>query len=137
MRTKKSLSVVVAGLLCCVLITWFATSIRGVEKTYEVQPQITLPGYRTDAARAIDAYERLMERHMDLTERNLTRIGMDIQGIAKKLDSIDGKLTKLSSRMAIIEKVLGIEQPRDPIKENPQPAGTQKKQWIPRIKNSN
>lgn len=127
MRTNKYLSVVAIGLACCILITWFSTSIRGVEKTYEVRPQISLPEYRTDAARAIDAYERLMERHMDLTERNLTKIDADIHQIAKKLDSIDNKLTELSSRMATIEKTLGIKQTRRLFRKKPLPAQTQKK----------
>jgi len=127
MRTNKNLSAVAIGLACCILITWFSTSIRGVEKTYEVRPQISLPEYRTDAARAIDAYERLMERHMDLTEQNLTKIGTDIQQIAKKLDSIDVKLTMLSSRMATIEKTLGIKQSGYPLRKKLQPAQTQKK----------
>jgi hypothetical protein len=127
MRTNKNLSAVAVGLVCCILITWFSTSIRGVEKTYEVRPQISLPEYRTDAARAIDAYERLMERHMDLTERNLTKIDTDIQHLAKKLDSIDGKLTELCSRMATIEKTLGIKQTGRLFRKKPQPAQMQKK----------
>jgi hypothetical protein len=127
MNTNKNLSVVAAILVCCVLITWFSTSIRGVETTYEVRPQISLPEYKTDAGRAIDAYERLMERHMNMTERNLNRIGTDIQQVTKKLDSIDGKLTELSFRMAKIEKVLGIEQPRYQPKKQIQSYEPQKK----------
>jgi archaellum component FlaC len=87
-------------------------SLYGGQKTYEVESQITIPEYRTDAARAIDAYERLMERHMDLTEGNFTRIGVDLRDVAKKLDSINSKLTELSTRIARIEKKLGIEQPK-------------------------
>lgn len=111
MRTNRNLLAIAAGLVACVVVVWFsATSIQGVEKTYEVQPQITLPEYRTDAARAIDAYERLMERYMDLTERNLIGIRMDLKRTVEKLGSIDDKLIKLSARMARIEKALGIEQ---------------------------
>lgn len=121
MRTKKHLLAVAAGLVCCAAVVWFSTSIQGGEKIYEVQPQITtLPEYRTDAARAIDAYERLMERYMDLMEMNVIRIGMDVQGFAKRLDSIDGKLAELSKGMTRIEKALGIEQPEPTVKNPPE-----------------
>ena len=116
---SRNLLVVAAGLVCCVVVVWLSTSIQGGEKTYEVRPQITLPEYRTDTARAIDAYERLMDRYMGLTERNLTGIGTGLKGVVKKLDSIDAKLTVLSARMARIERVLGIEQPKRPAKGHP------------------
>jgi len=114
MRTNKNLLAVAAAVVCCAILVWFSTSIRGSQKTYEVQPQITIPEYRTDAARAIDAYERLMERYMDLTEMNLFRVGTDVQCVVKKLDSIDYKLTGLCARITRIEKALGIEQPNRP-----------------------
>ena len=116
---SRNLLVVAAGLVCCVVLVWLSTSIQGGERTYEVRPQITLPEYRTDAARAIDAYERLMDRYMGLTERNLTGIGTGLKGVVKKLDSIDAKLTELSTRMARIERVLGIEQLKRPAKGHP------------------
>jgi hypothetical protein len=112
MRTKKKLLVVSAGLACCAVVVWFSTSIQGVEKTYEIQPHVTLPEYRTDAARAIDAYERLMERYMDLTEMNMIRVGMDVQDFGRRLDSIDNKLAEICARLSRIEKALDIEQPK-------------------------
>jgi hypothetical protein len=120
MRAKKNILVVAAGLACLVVIVWFSTSIEGGEKTYEIQPYITLPEYRTDAARAIDAYERLMERYMDLTEMNMIRVGMDVQGFGRKLDSIDNRLAELSTRISRIEKALGIEEPKPAVKTPPQ-----------------
>ncbi len=123
---SRNLLVVAAGLVCCVVLVWLSTSIQGGEKTYEVRPQITLPEYRTDAARAIDAYERLMDRYMGLTERNLTRIGTGLKGVVKKLDSIDAKLTGLSARIARIERALGIEQPKRPVEKKAPPEGAHK-----------
>ena len=120
MKVKKSLLVVTAALVCCGMMALFSASIHGGQKTYEVEPQITIPEYRTDAARAIDAYERLMERHIDLTEGNFARLGVDLKSAAKRLDSIDARLTDLSTRIARIEKALGIEQPKLPVKA-PQP----------------
>jgi len=136
---SRNLLVVAAGLVCCVVLVWLSTSIQGGERTYEVRPQITLPEYRTDTARAIAAYERLMDRYMGLTERNLAGIGTGLKGVVKKLDSIDAKLTELSTRMARIEKALGIEQgphlpknrqmrthPKRPVERKTSPEGVHK-----------
>lgn len=133
---SRNLLAIAAGLICCIMVVWLAPSIHGGEKTYEVRPYVSIPEYRTDAARAIDAYERLMDRYMGLTERNLTRIGTDLTGVVKKLDSIDAKLTELSTRMARIEIALGIEeappllrkrqmkiQPTRPVRKEPMPEG--------------
>ncbi len=121
MTTNKNLLAVGAVVVCCITVVWFSTSIQGIPKTYELRPQISIPEYRTDAVRAIDAYERLMERYMDLTERNSIRISADLKEVIKKLYSIDDKLTKLSARIARIEKTFGIEQTKPPVKEKPQP----------------
>jgi hypothetical protein len=119
MKNSRNLVAVVAVVACCLIFVWLSTSIQGSQKTYELKPQIAVPEYRTDAARAIDAYERLMDRYMDLTERNLFRVGTDIEEVARKLDSIDNRLTQLSTRIAGIEKALGIEQPNPPVVKRP------------------
>ncbi len=121
MTTNKNLLAVGAAVVCFITVVWFSTSIQGVPKTYELRPQISLPEYRTDAVRAIDAYERLMERYMDLTERNSIGISADLKEVIKKLYSIDDKLTELSARIAKIEMTFGIEQPKPPVKEKLQP----------------
>lgn len=125
MKTKanKNLLAVGAILLACLIVVWCSTSIHGGEKSYEVKPQITLPEFRTDTARAIDAYEHVMTRFMNLTERHLTGINRDVKDIAKKLISIDCKLTELSLRMARMERALGIELPAKPA-EKPSEAET-------------
>lgn len=120
MRTRwnnKVLTAVAVSIVCLIAVC-FSTSIQGHEKSYEIKPKITLPEYRTDTARVIDAYERMMDRFIHLTEKNLTDIDTEVQGIARKLDSIDCKLTELSVRTARIEKALGIEQPKRPVNKN-------------------
>ena len=118
MRTKKNLLALVAGLIACLIVVWVSTSTQGGERRYEIRPEISLPEYRTDAARAIDAYEYMMDRYMSMSEKNLTGINTDVRDIAKKLDSIEHKLTKLSTAMARIEKVLGVGQPgKNPVKK--------------------
>ena len=114
MGTNRSLLAVTVGLLGSIVLIWFSTSLQGNQKTYELRPQLTIPQYRTDVARVVDAYERLMDRYMDLTEMNLTTIGTDLKITAKKLDSIDAKLAELSARTARIEQALGIEQRPEP-----------------------
>jgi ABC-type transporter Mla subunit MlaD len=118
--TKKSL-VIVAVAVCCLFVIWLSTSIQGGQRTYEVRPEVTIPEHRTDAGRAIDAYERLMDRYMDLTERNLFRVGTDLQEVVKKLDAIDEKLTKLAARIGRIENALDIKKPYNPLVEKIQP----------------
>ena len=113
-KSRNSL-VIAAGLAVCLTVVWFSGSSRGV--SYEVRPEITLPEYRTDAARAIDAYEHVMYRFMNLTENNLGGINTQLKSIGEKLVLIDCKLTKLSTRMARIEKSLGIEKAKSRISE--------------------
>ena len=114
MRKTKNLIVVVAALIACLAGVWFATSTHGRETTYELRPEVTLPEYRTDTARAIDAYQSMMERYMALTESNLAGLDTDIRDIARKINSIDRKLTLISYRMTAIEEALGIERPKWP-----------------------
>lgn len=120
MDKNKKLLAVVSVLIICSISVYFSRSTKGGEKSYKVRPEITLPEYRTDTARAIDAYERLMDRFMGLTERNLTGINTDVKDIAKKLVLIDSKLTDLSTRMARIEGALGIEQTEKRVEKAPE-----------------
>jgi len=107
---KKRLPVIVAVVLCCSVLVGVALTIERGGRIYEIEPEVTISAYRTDAARAIDAYERLMERYLDLTEANLIGVGSEVQAVAKKLDRMDSKLTELSGRLKRIEKALGIDQ---------------------------
>lgn len=84
-------------------------SLQGKEEVYEINPEYTLPQYRTDAARAIDAYQYTMDRYMNITEEKFAVVNYNIQDILIKLEKIDGKLNTISERMANIEKKLGIK----------------------------
>lgn len=125
MKTKETKNLLTVGaiLVACLIVVWLSGSIQGSRKNYEVKPEITLPEYRTDTARAIDAYERMMDRFVNLTERNLTGINRDVKDIDKKLVLIDCKLTELSTRMTRIEKALGIKQVEKQVEETSE-AGT-------------
>jgi hypothetical protein len=119
MKQKKNLLVMTVAVFAGIVVVWSFTSIQGSQKTYEVHPQIPMPGYRTDSVRALDAYERLMERYMDLVEKNLNDIEVDFKKTAAQIDSIDTKLTELCERTARIEKALGIEQPKETMPKPP------------------
>ena len=110
MKTNRNILAVFVVTIICSVVVWLSTSIQGGQKTYEIRPNITIPEYKTDLARVMDAYERLMERYMDLTERNQSMVGTDLKYVVKTLDSIDGRLTEFSERIARIETALGIEQ---------------------------
>ncbi len=114
MKTNKSLLAAVAAVICCVIAVLFSTSIHGSQNTYELRPQVAIGEHKTDIVRVVDAYERLMDRYLDLTERNSAMIATDIRNIAVRLDSIDSTLAELSARTARIEKALGIKQPAAP-----------------------
>ncbi len=117
MITNNNLLAVGAICVCCITVIWFSTTTQGGPKTYEVRPRISLPEYKTDTVHAIDAYQQLMERYMNMTERSSTRIDSDLKEVIKKLDSINDKLTKLSFRIARIEKTFGIEESKPPAKK--------------------
>jgi hypothetical protein len=114
MRTNKHLLIATIIIIFSIIFLFAFTSIQGSSRTYDVKPQINIPEYRSDANRAIDAYERLMERYMDLVEKCISDIDKDYETTNNKLDSIDEKLAYLSARIQRIEEALGIEQPIKP-----------------------
>lgn len=110
MSKNRNLLAVCIVLVVCLIVLGFSSSIQGSNRGYRIKPEITFPEYRIDRGSAIDAYERMMERFMDLTENNLADINTDVEDIGKSLVLIDYKLTEISRRMARIEKSLGISQ---------------------------
>lgn len=116
MKKNKNLLAVAATVLGGIIVMiWLSSSIQGGQATYELRPQVSIPEHRTDVARIVDAYERLMERYMDLTEDNMVSVGTDLRDVRIMLDSIDGRLTELSERTGRIEKALGIEGPQEQV----------------------
>jgi hypothetical protein len=96
-----------AVIIFCLVIFFLPTSVGQDRKTYEVPTQVYgVPAWRSDAAHAVDAYERLMQRYTDLTERSMAGMAADLNGLARRLDAIDAKLTALDTRLARIEQHL-------------------------------
>jgi len=101
--------VIVVTLLVGVAVVWLSVSPGQGRRTHQVETRIyATPEYQTDTTRAIDAYERVMERYMDMSERNFIAITADMQAIGVMLDGIDQKLAKLDMRLERIERHLGI-----------------------------
>ncbi len=118
MKSKKKLSLAVTAAVFCIVVLWLSTSTGQSRRSYEVEAQVyTTPEYRTDAGRAIDAYERMMQRYTGATERNFAAVLNYSGTIAVKLDAIDAKLAKLDERLARIESHLGIVAPVPPVPE--------------------
>ena len=107
MKSNRRFYIATGIVVLMTVVFWFSTSTGQVRRRYEAQVYST-PELRTDATRAIEAYERVMERYMDATERNLTNISGDIGAVATMLDEIDTKLTRLDMRLERIERHLGI-----------------------------
>ena len=100
MKTNRNTLAVLVVIIACSVLVWLSASIEGGQKTYEIHPNIAMPEYKTDLTRITDAYERLMERYLDLTERNLSAFGTDLKYVARKLDSIDSQLIEMTARIA-------------------------------------
>lgn len=100
---------IIAATVFSVVVFFLSTSVGENRRRYEVETQVYgVPAYQSDAARAIEAYERLMERYLDLTERNLVGLATDVKVFTDKLDVIDSRLSTLDARLARIEQHLGI-----------------------------
>ena len=117
-KNRNTLAILVVIVACSVLV-WLSASIQGGQKTYEIHPNIAMPEYKTELTRVMDAYERLMERYMDLTQQNQSIVGADLKYVVTTLDSIDGRLAEFSARIARIETALGIEKSKN--SPNPRP----------------
>lgn len=110
MKAKKSLLGIGLFALCAVMLAGGAMSLFGAEdKTYEIHPEIALGPYQSDTMRVMSAYERLMDRYMNMVEVNLQEMSRGNQQTVKKLESIEKKLDALGMRMGRIEKALSIE----------------------------
>ena len=105
MEKRRKVLIILAGVVICLAGGQLAVSIADRGNRYQIEPAITLPEYGGEAGRTIDAYERLMERYMDLAETRISECNESRQ----KLDSIDSKLDRISERLARIEKAMGID----------------------------
>jgi len=119
MKSKSRVLFLCAILSFVLVLMWFSGRDEAIEKTVEVEPWITVPEYRSDAGRVIDAYERMMERYMDVTQEDIGGIRGGVKLVSRKLSSIEMKLDRMEQRLVRIERTMGIKEPGT----TPRPAG--------------
>lgn len=123
MKPNRQTCVAVTAIVFAVVVLALSTSVGQNQRNYEVETRVySTPEYRTDATRAIEAYERVMERYMDATQQNFAGVAADIGAVAARLESIDARLARLDTRLERIERHLGIlPPPTAPDPNTPQP----------------
>jgi hypothetical protein len=109
MGSNRNIWSVIVTVALCLVAVWFSTSWGQGRANYQTETRVySTPDYQTDTTRAINAYEKLMDRYMDTTERNFSALSTDIKMLTVKLDAMDAKLASLDTRLARIEQRLGI-----------------------------
>jgi hypothetical protein len=110
MKRGGILLVVGTAAVICFIAAAVSTAIPNNGKKYEVEAVVDVSSeYKTDAARTIDLYERLMDRYMDLSEKVISQMDGDCQSVSAKMNSLDARLTDILTRLTRIEKALGID----------------------------
>jgi septal ring factor EnvC (AmiA/AmiB activator) len=132
MNRTLRICVLVAAILLALMIFSLSSSIGQDRKPYEVQTRVYgVEAGRSDTARAVDAYERLMERYMDQSREDFARLDARIEALDRTLAAVDAKLAALDSRLARIEQHLGVKpaasapdpnRPAQPTATIPEPA---------------
>ena len=103
----RIVGVIAVGMIVLGLST--STGRDRKDGNYEVEAHVYgVPLAQSDAARAISANERLMERYMDMTERHFIDLAADLKVLAVRIDAVDARLAQLDQRLERIEKHLGI-----------------------------
>ena len=132
MTTNRRFYLASLAVLIAVVLVWRSTSGGQDRQRYGDfgQPDTGIrahvyatPEYRTDAARAIDAYERTMERYMDATERNFGGLSADLSAVAVMIDNLNANLARMDMRLERIERHLGIvaQPPLPPARRGTEP----------------
>jgi hypothetical protein len=121
-RTLRA-CMLVAAIVSGLLIFSLSSSVGQGRKPYEMQTQVYgVEAGRSDTARAVDAYERLMERYMDQSEARFASLDARLACLDRTLAAVDAKLAALDSRLARIEQHLGIKlAPPTPDPNHPTP----------------
>ncbi|MCF7972300.1 MAG: hypothetical protein K9N55_00635 [Phycisphaerae bacterium] len=95
--------------LVCVILLWSLAGAQGT-KTYEIRPQIPESVFKNESARAMDAYERVIDRVLELNGRQLDSIDLRVKDLSTQLSRVEAKLDRLLNHTRFIEYALGIPQ---------------------------
>jgi len=72
---------------------------------------ITVPAYKSDTVRMIEAYERLSDQYLTLVQQHLLGMDSTEQAILKKLDSLEKKLEEVSQKIDRLMPAAPAQQP--------------------------
>lgn len=61
--------------------------------------EISVPPYKSDTVRMIEAYERLSDQYLTLVQQHLLKMDTDNQAVLKKLESLEKKMDDLSRKV--------------------------------------
>jgi hypothetical protein len=106
--TKMNIKILL-GVLTCVVLLWSLAGAQG-RKTYEIRPQIPESVFNTGSTRALDAYERVIDRVLELNSRQLDAMDLNVKDMSKQLARVEAKLDRLLNHTLFIEYALGIPQ---------------------------
>ncbi|MCP4451811.1 MAG: hypothetical protein GY809_10145 [Planctomycetes bacterium] len=98
-----------AGVLACVALLWSFAGAQG-SKAYRVHTQIPESVFKSDSARALDTYERMADRALELNKRQLDVMALNIKEVSTQLSRVEVKLDQLLNRSLLAEYALGISQ---------------------------
>ncbi len=104
-QTMKKL----AGMIACVILLWSFAGAQG-SKTYRLHTQIPESVFKTESDRALDTYERMVDRALELNKRQLDVMDLKINEVSKQLSRVETKLDQLLNRSLLAEYALGISQ---------------------------
>jgi hypothetical protein len=90
MKTKRNIFAAVILVLICICLFW-TNQTSAIEKSLEVNTY-SLPETRTDTARAIDAYQQMINRLLDQNDKKSAEINLRLAKIEASLRRIEHKL---------------------------------------------
>lgn len=86
-----------------VLVLWSFYGAQAAKKTYEIQPQIPESLFKSDTTKALEAYERIVDRALDLNGRKLDMMDLNIRAMSDQLNRVESKLDLLLTHGLSIE----------------------------------
>ncbi len=103
MKRNKNLLFTAAAVICTIIIGYLGSSFA-VEKTYEINTEYSLSDYRTDTARAIDAYQQMINRLLDSNEKNNVLMISKLDALHKDIQVLSGKIERLEKAVKSCHK---------------------------------
>lgn len=97
MKTSFSLSAVLIVLCLAGLLIGMLASAHAAETSTELE--ISVPQYKSDTVRMIEAYERLSDQYLKLVQHQLNNMDITDQRILQKLETLEKKVDALNAKL--------------------------------------